>query len=281
MAVIELAGAVADPDHVAGGRVPVAGGGIDAGQRLLVAEQQRLVAGVEIGRAQLGMALEIEAAGAHEIERLGNAVGQLLVAARLRRILQEAEHPLMHAAEIGEAAGRERAQQVQRRRRLAIGHQLALRIGHARFRRERDVVDDVAAIARQLDAVELLGRRRARLGELPGDAADLHHRQRAGIGQHHRHLQQHAEEVADVVGAVLGEALGAVAALQQEGLAGGDPRQRLLQVARLAGKNQRRKGRKLRLDLGQGLGIRIIRHLQHRLVAPAIGRPPLGHDVNS
>ena len=147
--------------------------------------------------------------------------------------------------------------------------------------RERDVVDDVAAIARQFDAVDLLGRRRARLGELPGDAADLHHRQRAGIGQHHRHLQQHAEEIADVVGAVLGKALGAIAALQQEGLAGGDARQRLFQVAGLAGKNQRRKRRKLRLDIGQCLGIGIIGHLQHRLGAPAIGCPPLGHDVNS
>jgi hypothetical protein len=38
-----------------------------------------------------------------------------------------------------------------------------------------------------------------------------------GEGQHHRHLQQHAEGVADVVGDGIGEALGAVAALQQEG----------------------------------------------------------------
>ena len=75
----------------------------------------------------------------------------------------------------------------------------------------------------------------------------------AGEGQHHRHLQEDAEEVADVVGAVLGEALGAIAALQQERLARRDLRQRLLQVARLAGKNQRRKGRKLRLDVGERL----------------------------
>ena len=111
------------------------------------------MAGVEIGGAQLRMGLEVEAAGAHEVERLGNAVGQLLVAAGLRRILEEAEHPLMHAGEIGVAAGRERAQQVERRGRLPVGHQLALRIGHARFGGERDVVDDVAAIARQFDAV--------------------------------------------------------------------------------------------------------------------------------
>ncbi len=56
MAVIELTGAVADPDHVARGRVPVAGGRIDARKSLLVAEQQRFVAGVDIGRAQLRVA---------------------------------------------------------------------------------------------------------------------------------------------------------------------------------------------------------------------------------
>ena len=281
MAVVELAGAVADPDHVARGRVPVAGGGIDPGEGLLVAQQQRLMAGVEIGGAQFGMAFEIEPAGAHEVQRVRDAIGQFLVPARLRRILEETEHPLMHAAEIGKAAGRERAQQVQRRGRLPVRHQLALRIGNPRFRREGDVVDDVAAVARQLDAVDLFRVRRTRLCKLPGDAADLHDRQRAGIGQHDSHLQQHAEEVADVVGAMLGKALGAIAALQQEGFARGDARQRLFQVARLAGKHQRRKRGELRLDIGQCLGIGIIGHLQHRPGAPAIGRPPLGHDVNS
>ena len=139
------------------------------------------------------------------------------------------------------------------------------------------VVDDVAAIGRQFDAAALLGRRRARLGELAGDAADLHHRRRRGISEHHRHLQEHAEKVADVVGAVLGEAFGAIAALQQESLAGRDLRQRFFQVARLACKNQRRKGRQLRLDIGQRLGVRIIRHLHDRLCAPGIGRPTVHH----
>ena len=78
MGMVELAGAIADPDHMAGGVVPVAGGGIDARHRLLVAEQQRLVAGVEIGRAHLRMRLRIDAAGAHEVERLGDALGQFL-----------------------------------------------------------------------------------------------------------------------------------------------------------------------------------------------------------
>jgi hypothetical protein len=60
---------------------------------------------------------------------------------------------------------------------------------------------------------------RARLGELAGHAANLHHRLLAGEGHHHRHLQQHAEGVADVVGMELGEAFRAIATLQQERLA--------------------------------------------------------------
>ena len=49
------------------------------------------MAGVEIGGAQLRVAFQIEAAGAHEIQRVRDAIRQLLVTARLRRILQEAE----------------------------------------------------------------------------------------------------------------------------------------------------------------------------------------------
>src|SRR3984893_15975128 len=70
MAVIELAGAVADPDHMARGCIVAAAGGIDAGEGLLIAEQQRLVAGVDIGGAQLRVAFQIEAAGTHEIQRV-------------------------------------------------------------------------------------------------------------------------------------------------------------------------------------------------------------------
>src|SRR4030088_424573 len=44
MTMIELAGAIADPDHMTRRRVPVAGRGIDSREGLLVAEQQRLVA---------------------------------------------------------------------------------------------------------------------------------------------------------------------------------------------------------------------------------------------
>ena len=108
MGTVGLAGAVADPDHVTGSCVPVAGGGIDPGQGLLIAKQQRLVAGEEIGRAQVGIGVGIDAAGAHEVERLGDPVGQFLIALARRRVVQEIQRPLMDMVEIGVTALGER-----------------------------------------------------------------------------------------------------------------------------------------------------------------------------
>ena len=167
----------------------------------------------------------------------------------------------MDVVEAGVAAFGECPQQIERRGRLTIRFQLPARIRRARFRREVGAVDDVAAIDRQLDSAAFLGRRGARLGELAGDAADLHHRRRRRVGQDHRHLQKDAEEVADVIGAVLGEAFSAIAALQEESLAGRDLGERILEIARFAGKDQRRKSGELRFDVGKRLGIGIIRHL--------------------
>ena len=235
------------------------------------------MARIDARGAKLGRPLRGEPAGAHEAQALGDMLGELLIAMPGRAVLDEAEIPPVHVIEIGVAALRERAQQIERRRRLPVGHQHALRVGRARFLGELDAVDDVAAIARQLLAVLHFGRRRARLGELSGDAAELHHRRAAGIGQHHRHLQQHPEEVADGVGAMLGEAFGAIATLQQKGLAGGHAGELGLQLARLACKYQRRKGGKLFLDLGKLLLVRIDRNLLDRLRAPAIGAPSRCH----
>src|SRR5262245_60582979 len=76
---------------------------------------------------------------------------------------------------------------------------------------------------------------------------------------------------------MFGKAFRTIAALQQESLAAGDPRQLLLQVSRLAGKNQRRECRQLLFDVGQTLPVRIIRHLLNWLLAPAVGRPTFSH----
>jgi len=128
----------------------------------------------------------------------------------------------VHAVEVGEAAFRKGAQQVERRRRLVVAAQHAPRVGAAGDGIEREVVHDVAEIRRQLQAVALLDRRRARLGELSGDPSDLHGRHAGAVRQHHRHLQDHLELVADVVGRELGERLRAVARVEQEALTHAD-----------------------------------------------------------
>src|SRR5215813_1656570 len=190
---------------------------------------------------------------------------------------------LPHVREIGIAALHESAQQIERGRRVAKGLDLALGIRTPRRFVEVDPVDDIAAVARQFLAVPFLHRRRARLRELAGDAADFHHRQGGGIGQHHRHLQKHAQEVADVVGAdvvgaMLGEGFGAISALQQKALPCRDAAERLFQAAGLACKYKGRKRRKPPLDRGERRLIRIFGNLDDRLATPTVARPTLGHD---
>lgn len=106
---------------MARGGVPVAGGGIDAGERLFVTEKQRLMAGEEVGLAQARIALRRDPDRLHEIHGFGNTVGQLAVTVRLRAVLDETEHPLVNVFKVGVTAHRESAEQVQRRRRLAVG----------------------------------------------------------------------------------------------------------------------------------------------------------------
>ena len=61
---------------------------VDAAERLLVLEQQRLVRGVEVDPVQRVRRLRADPGGADELQRLGDAVGELvvlLVAATARR----------------------------------------------------------------------------------------------------------------------------------------------------------------------------------------------------
>src|SRR3546814_16257089 len=72
MGAVELAGTVADPDHVRRGVVPalVVGDRVLAGQRLLLAEQQRLLRGVarkSVGWGK-GVSLRIDSGGRCIIE---------------------------------------------------------------------------------------------------------------------------------------------------------------------------------------------------------------------
>lgn len=277
MRVIGLARTVADPDHVAGRRVPVARGGIDARERLLVTEQQSFVAGEEIRFTQARMVFSGDADRLHEIHRLGDPVGELAVALCLRAVLDETEHPLMDVLEIGVTAHGKGAQQVERRRGLAIGHDLTFRIGHACLLRELYAVDDVAAVARQRHIALLLDARRARLGELAGNAAHLDDRLLRTEGQDDGHLQEGAEEISDRIGAMLGEALGAVAPLQQEAAPLGNVGKRALETARLSGEDKWRILGKTRFHAIEHCEVRIVRHLLNGFLPPAVRSPSLCH----
>ncbi|MCY1345957.1 hypothetical protein D9M69_320290 [compost metagenome] len=108
---IQLAGAVADPEHVGGAVVPATGEAVATHECLFVVQQQRLVGGEEAGFAQLRCA--VQAAGAHEGQRLVDAVGQLAVLLGQCRVGDEVQVPLMHLVHVGETALGEGAQQVE------------------------------------------------------------------------------------------------------------------------------------------------------------------------
>ena len=225
MRAVELVGAVTDPQQVRGAVVPVAGDAVAAGQRLFVPEQQRFVRRVEVDLVQLGFVLQVDAARGHEPECAIDLLRELVVALAFATAGNEFEVPLVGAAEIGEAALRERTQQVERRRGLVVAAHHPLGVGATGPGLEFEVVDDVAEVRRQLDAVSPLDRCRARLGELSRDAADLQGRHAGAVGEHERHLEDHLQLVADAVGREVGERLGAVACVQQEPVAFGDARQ--------------------------------------------------------
>src|SRR5262245_2870482 len=235
------------------------------------------MARIEIGRSQFRMTLKIEAASLHEAKSFGDAIGKFDVTSRLRAVLDETKHPLTDTGKIGIAALCEGAEQIERRSRLPISFDLPTRVRSSRIFGESDVVYNVAAIARQFLTIALFVRSGALFCKLTRNAADFHHRRSCGVGQYDHHLQEHAEEIADIVCTVLGKAFCTVSALQQERFALCDSRQLLLQIARLPRKYEWRKSRKLPFDIKQRLPVRIIRNLLNWLLAPTIRRPPLGH----
>ena len=236
---VELPGALADPQHVRRAVVPPAAQRVLAGERLLVAEQQGLVAGVEVDLVEVVVVLGVDAAGTHEPQGPIDLCSHLVVGPALGARCHELLRPGVDTGEIGEAALGERTQQVERRCRLVVGlHEPVGRGDPRRFGGGR-VVHHVAAERRQVEIADAFERSRPWLGELTGDAPDLDHRYAERIGEDDGHLQDDAQLLSDVDRRELLEALGAVAGLQHEGVAGGDVAERGLQRTRLAGEHQR------------------------------------------
>ncbi|MNQ85886.1 hypothetical protein D3C85_1010620 [compost metagenome] len=271
MGAVQLAGTVADPEHVRRAVVPTAGEAVAAHEGFFVVQQQGFMGGEEAGFAQLRRA--VQAAGTHERQGLVDATRQLAVLFGQCRVGDEVEVPLMHLVHIGETALGEGAQQVEGGGGLVVGLQQALRVGHAAGGVEADAVDDVATVGGQGDIALGLAAGGARLGELAGHAAHLHHRAAGGKGHDDGHLQQHLEGVADLRGGEFDEAFRAITTLEQEGAALGDLGELAAQFARLAGEHQRRVARQGLLDMRQFGGVRVLGLLLDGFVPPAFWAP--------
>ena len=156
MRAVQLASAFADPEHVRRAVVPAAAERVLTGEGLFVAEQQRLVAGVEVDLVQVVVVLGVDAAGPHEPQGSVDLGGDLVVGAALGAGCDELLRPGVDPAEVGETALGEGPQQVQRRRRLVVGlHQTFGRRRSGPLGRGR-VVDDVAAERRQVELTDTL-----------------------------------------------------------------------------------------------------------------------------
>ncbi len=115
-----------------------AGERVLAGQRLLVSEQQGLVAGEHVDLGEVRVRFGVDAAGAHEGERPVDLGGDGLVALALGAGCDELLGPGVHAGEVGETALGERPEQVQRGGRLVVGLHEPVGVGDARsFGRSR------------------------------------------------------------------------------------------------------------------------------------------------
>src|SRR3546814_15330654 len=98
-------GTVAYPEEMRRSVVPVSGQRVLAGQRLLIAEQQRFMAGVECGALQLRNGFGVDPAGRHEVQRLADAVGKVLILLEHGGATHEIQRP---GVAIGTASCRER-----------------------------------------------------------------------------------------------------------------------------------------------------------------------------
>jgi hypothetical protein len=74
----------------------------------------------------------------------------------------------------------------------------------------------VSAKGGELHSVDGFEVRTARLGELPGNTANLYHRHTAGIGEYRSHLQDDLELVTQGWGGGVGKGFGAVTGLEQK-----------------------------------------------------------------
>ena len=244
--------------------------------RLLVRQLQTLVRGEELDAMRFVHRLAAD--GLEELERIGHRLHELVVVRRERGLADEREVPVLGVMQVREPAVDQRPHEVQRQRRALVAAQHQGRVRLAIGRRERRPVDRVAAVARQRHAVLRLLVGAARLRVLARHAADADDRLLQPDEHHERHLQQDLQLLHDVVGRALVEALGAVAALQQERFAALRLGELRLQFLDFPGRDDRRQPAELRQHAVQVGAITIGRLLSRMPALPARG-VPIGRNV--
>ena len=253
--VVDLAGAVADPDEVGRGVVVLHARALarervgrvlhTARQALLVLEQQALVAGEEVDGGDLGAL--VGADGVAEADHVGKETHGLRVLGLELRVLDVAQSPVKGPVQVGDARGQGGPDVVEGGGRVVVGLDQSLGVELAVV--QVVAVEDVAAERRHLLPVDRLHGAGAGLGVLAGHAANTDDSLVGAPDEDQTHLQQQLDLGLDDALAAVVEELGAVASLQQEGLALGDIPQVLLELVDLVGVDN---GREL-LQLGRGL----------------------------
>ena len=118
--------------------------------------------------------------------------------------------------QVGEAALREGAHEIERRDGLVVALDHPLGIGSPGLHRRLVRVDDVPAEGRQLDPVHHLGGLAPRLRELACDPPDLDHGQRRAVREHRGHLEQDLQLLANRRGGDVPEGFRAIPGLEHE-----------------------------------------------------------------
>ena len=174
------------------------------------------MAGPQIDLLQFCLFLEVDAAGAHELNSSFNSVCQLFVTLAFGRGRNELLRPGVDPRNVGIPAFGEGAKQVERLGRLLVGGDESFGVGDSRFGEGSVVVDNVPAERGEFDTIDDLGIGAARFGELASDPADLDDRKPARVRQHGCDLQDHLEPFSNRCCGLIVKAFCTVAGLQEE-----------------------------------------------------------------
>mmetsp|Transcript_15252 Transcript_15252/g.59646 ORF Transcript_15252/g.59646 Transcript_15252/m.59646 type:complete len:407 (-) Transcript_15252:43-1263(-) len=285
---------VTNPQEVCAKVVRVAAS-VGEGVGRLVLEHKAFVGGEDIDLVDAGVA------GGHltdSHEEL-DAVAQLLEDVPVRvarvRVLHRVQVPLVRIAERGEASRDEGPDVVDGGSRVEVGLQQAVGVGRALVNRVAvdvvspegsDLLLDHDLLLSAVDDLLLLDldglpAAAARLGELASAADDADDGHVGAPDEDEAHLQNDANLVLDQLLLAVHKALGAVATLQNEGLALSSQRKATLQALHLPRADERGElADVVEHFLEDRLGLfRVGRLLLDRELPPAVDRPAIFHIV--